>query len=97
MKRVLVVVCIVVAFVAVAMMSGCAGPKPMAPSMTGGGEGAAKQPVDMGKSNPSGTMTGGGEGAAKPGIDMGKPAPSGTMTGGGEGAAKPGIQWPQPK
>ena len=82
----------VVAFMAVAMMSGCAGSKPMTPAMTGGGEGAAKPALDMGKSAPSGTITGGGEGAAKPGIDMGKSAPSGVITGGGEGAAKPGVK-----
>ena len=72
MKR-LMVLCVAVAFVAAAMMSGCAGQKYSGPGTMTGGEGAAKQPMDMGKPATAGAITTGGEGAAKPGVQAPQP------------------------
>jgi len=99
MKKGLVGIGIVLTFMAVSMPSGWAQEKVDDKAYNNfivtGGEGAAKQPIDMGKIKDPGFMVMGGEGAAKTGVDMGKGKDTGFMVTGGEGAEKAGIQWPQ--
>ena len=99
MKKGLVGIGIVLTFMAVSMTSGWAQKTADDGAYNNfivtGGEGATKQPIDMGKIKDPGFMVMGGEGAAKPGVDMGKGKDPGFMVTGSEGAEKPGIQWPQ--
>ncbi len=69
MKRLLGVVCMVLAFMAVSMMSGCASQKPIDSKgfFVTGSEGAAKQALNLGESRDGGFFVGGGEGVAKKG------------------------------
>ena len=87
------------AVMAVSMMSGYAGEKPIDPKafMVTGGEGAAKQPISLGESKDGGFFVGGGEGNIKKGIDLGESKDGGFFVGGSEGSVKKGIQWPEPK
>ena len=78
MKPVLVVVLMVLAVMGVMMLSGCAGQKPLDEAAYNqffvfGGEGATKQPVNLGESKDGGFLVSGGEGAAKPGIQLPQP------------------------
>jgi hypothetical protein len=99
MKRVLVVVCMALAVMAVSMMIGCAGQKPIDSKafFVTGSEGATKQAIDLGEPKDGGFMVGGSEGNVKKGIDLGEPKDGGLFVGGSEGAAKKGIQWAESK
>jgi len=69
MKQILVVVWVLLTFLTVSMMGGCAsqeGAKNFGPLT--GNEGAAKKGIDMGTFPAPGFSIGGSEGAAKPGI-----------------------------
>ena len=93
MKQILVVVCVLLTFLTVSMMGGCAsqeGAKNFGPLT--GNEGAAKASIDTGTYPVAAFSISGNEGAAHKAIDMGTfPAP-GFSIGGSEGAAKPGIK-----
>jgi hypothetical protein len=75
MKRVLVAVCVAMALMAVSIMSGFAGEKPIDPKafMVTGSEGAAKQPISLGESKDGGFFVGGSEGNVKKGIQWPEP------------------------
>ncbi len=101
MKKVLVVISVALTFMAVSIMSGWAEPVDDATYKTnffvGGGEGAAKQPIDFGPAKYTPFAAGGSEGSTRPGIDMGEAKYTPFAAGGSEGSTRPGIQWPQPK
>jgi len=94
MKKTWVAACVVLMFVAVLIMSGCANLKE-GRSVTGG-EGYAKPGMNMGTSTtPASPKVTGGEGYTKPGIDQGAATtPATPKVTGGEGYTKPGVQPP---
>ena len=97
MKRVLVVVCVGLTIMAVSMMSGCAGQKPVDDAaykgfFLTGNEGAAKEPIKLGEAVYTGSNVGGNEGSTRPGVSLGEAVYTGSTVGGNEGSTRPGIK-----
>ncbi len=102
MKRLLVGLCVGLAFMAVMMISAFAAEKPVDDAayqafFVTGNEGAAKQPIDFGKAVYTGDNVTGSEGSTRPGISLGAAVYAGDNVTGSEGSTRPGIQWPQAK
>jgi hypothetical protein len=95
MKRVLVVVCMALAVMAVSMMGGCASQKPIDSTVffVSSEAGASKTPISLGESTDGGFMVGGTEGASRKGISLGEPKDGGFFADKNEGASKPGLKW----
>jgi hypothetical protein len=95
MKRVMAVACVMLATMAVSMMSGCAGQKPIDASVffVSSDAGASKQPISLGESTNGGFNPSSTEGASKPGISLGESTNGGFNPSSTEGASKPGIKF----
>ena len=97
MKRVLVVVCVGLTIMAVSMMSGCAGQKPVDDAaykgfFLTGSEGAAKEAINLGGAVYTGDNVTGTEGSTRPGISLGGAVYAGDNVTGTEGSTRPGIK-----
>jgi hypothetical protein len=102
MKKLLVGLCVGLAFIAVMMISAFAAEKPVDDAayqafFFTATEGAAKQPIDFGKAVYTGDNVTGSEGSTRPGISFGTAVYAGDNVTGSEGSTRPGIQWPQAK